>query len=214
MLRRLRERIVDYLQETAQGTPFELPLFPLHTVLFPGGLLTLRVFEPRYVGMTQQCLAEDRPFGVCLIREGREVGEAAVPHDVGCTARITDWDMQEMGMLRLKAVGGQRFQILESRIEADGLVRARVRLLPVEPALPLPAEHAACAGVLRAIMRQVGEERFEPPFAYDDAVWLGYRLAEVLPLKLGAKQSMLEMNDSRVRLEILHRFLGQQGLAG
>lgn len=213
MLRKLRDRIVDYLQESAQGTPFELPLFPLKTVLFPGGMLPLRVFEPRYMEMTKACLREGHPFGVCLIREGSEVGQPAIPHDVGTTARITDWDMQAVGVLQVKVVGGQRFQILDSRTQDDGLVVARVRLLPVEPPLPLPAEHAACAGVLRAIVKQVGEERFEPPLTYDDAVWLTYRLAEVLPLKLAAKQSMLEMNDTRVRLEILHRFLGQQGLA-
>lgn len=213
MLRRLRDRIVDYLQESAQGAPFELPLFPLHTVLFPGGLLRLRVFEPRYMDMAKACLQADRPFGVCLIREGSEVGQPATPHAVGTTARITDWDMQALGVLNLTVLGGQRFQVLESHAQADGLVVARARLLPVEPPLALPAEHTACAGVLRAIIQHVGEERFQPPFAYGDAVWLGYRLAEVLPLKLSAKQNMLEMNDSRVRLEILHRFLGQQGLA-
>ncbi|MEO1766270.1 LON peptidase substrate-binding domain-containing protein [Thiobacter aerophilum] len=213
MLRKLRDRIVDYLQESAQGTPFDLPLFPLHTVLFPGGMLRLRVFEPRYMDMAKACLKADRPFGVCLIREGAEGGEAATPHAVGTTARITDWHMQAVGELHLTVVGGQRFQVLANQAQADGWVVAKARLLPVEPPLALPSKHAACADVLRAIVQQVGEERFQPPLAFDDAVWLGYRLAEMLPLKLAAKQSMLEMNDSRVRLEILHRFLGQQGLA-
>ncbi len=213
MFQRLRDRIVDYLQQSAQGNPFELPLFPLNTVLFPGGKLPLRVFETRYMDMTKGCLEADRPFGVCLIREGEEVGAPALPHGVGTTARITDWDMKELGVLNLGVVGEQRFQVLDTRVETSGLVVARARLLPVEPPLPLPREHAACAAVLRHIVAQVGEGRFQPPLAFDDAVWVGYRLAEVLPLKRAAKQSMLEMNDSLVRLEILHRFLAQQGLA-
>lgn len=213
MFRKLRQRIVDHLRESAEGNPFDLPLFPLHVVLFPGGLLPLRVFEPRYMEMTKRCLKEDSPFGVCLIREGSEVGRPAVPHGVGTLARVIDWDMEQLGVLNLRVRGERRFQVLETRVEADGLVMARARLLPVEPPLPLPAERAACAGVLRRIVAHVGEHRFPSPLLFDDAVWVGYRLAEVLPLKPAAKQSMLEMNDSLMRLEILHRFLAQQGLA-
>jgi Lon protease-like protein len=213
MFRKLKDRIADYLSESADLEPFELPLFPLNTVLFPGGVLPLRVFEQRYMDMTKACLRDNAPFGVCFIKEGGEVGSPAIPHDVGCLARITDWDMQQMGVLNLKAVGMRRFRVLERRVEANGLIVAKAQLLPVEPPLPLPAEHAACAGVLTHIVARVGEDKFEPPLAYDDAVWVGYRLAEVLPIKLSAKQNMLEMNDTIVRLEVLHRFLGQQGLA-
>lgn len=213
MFQKIRDRIADYLAESARGTPFELPLFPLKTVLFPGGVLTLRVFEPRYMEMTKRCLTTAAPFGVCLIREGAEVGTPAVPHGIGTTARISDWDMQELGVLNIRAVGDSRFQILDTRVEPSGLIVASARLLPIEAPTPLPPEHAACASVLRRIIAQVGEDRFEPPFRFDDAVWVGHRLAEALPLKLSAKQNMLEMNDSLMRLEILHRFLAQQGLA-
>lgn len=217
MFRKLKDRIADYLSESADLEPFELPLFPLNTVLFPGGVLPLRVFEQRYMDMTKACLQDNTPFGVCLIKDGSEVAadlaHPAVPHEVGCLARIADWDMQQLGVLNLKAVGGRRFRILDRRVEANGLTVAKAQLLPVEPSQPMPAEHAACAGVLQHIVNRVGEDKFEAPLAFDDAVWVGYRLAEVLPLKLTAKQSMLEMTDTIVRLEVLHRFLGQQGLA-
>jgi Lon protease-like protein len=213
MFQRLKDRIADYLSESADLEPFELPLFPLNTVLFPGGVLPLRVFEQRYMDMTKACLQDNAPFGVCLIKDGSEVGSPATPHEVGCLARITDWDMQQLGVLNLKVVGVRRFRILESRVEANGLTVAKAQLLPVEASLPMPAEHAACAGVLKHIVDRVGEDKFDAPLAFDDAVWVGYRLAEVLPLKMAAKQSMLEMNDTVVRLEVLHRFLGQQGLA-
>lgn len=213
MFQKLKERIADYLSESADLEPFDLPLFPLNTVLFPGGILPARVFEQRYMDMTKACLRGDTPFGVCYIKEGGEVGAPAIPHEVGCLAKITDWDMQQLGVLNIKALGLRRFRVLETRTQDDGLIIARAQLLPVEPPMELPTEHAACAGVLRHIIEQVGADKFEAPLAYDDAVWVGYRLAEVLPIKLSAKQNMLEMNDSVVRLEVLHRFLSQQGLS-
>jgi hypothetical protein len=213
MFQKLKDRIANYLSESADLEPFELPLFPLNTVLFPGGLLPVRVFEQRYMDMTKACLRDDAPFGVCCIKEGGEVGTPAIPHDIGCLAKITDWDMQQLGVLNIKAVGLRRFRVLETQTRGDGLILAKAQLLPLELPMELPPEHAACAGVLRHIIERVGEDKFEAPLQYNDAVWVGYRLAEVLPLKLSVKQNMLEMNDSVVRLEVLHRFLGQQGLA-
>jgi Lon protease-like protein len=191
----------------------EMPIFPLHTVLFPGGLLPLRVFEQRYMDMVKACLKEEKPFGVCLIKEGEEVGAVALPNEVGCLARIVDWDMQQLGVLNLTVLGGQCFSIDEHRVEKSGLMIARVTFLSAEEPQPVPAELIACATVLKSIVEKVGEDNFHKPLHYDDAVWVGYRLAEVLPLKLPAKQAMLEMNDSMMRLKILHKFLHQQGLA-
>jgi Lon protease-like protein len=213
MFQKLKERIADYLSESADLEPFELPLFPLNTVLFPGGILPARVFEQRYMDMTKACLRNDTPFGVCFIKEGGEVGAPAVPHEIGCLAKITDWDMQQLGVLNIKALGLRRFRILDTRTQDDDLIIARAQLLPVEAPLALPTDHAACAGVLKHIIDRVGADKFKAPLTYDDAVWVGYRLAEVLPIKLSAKQNMLEMNDSVVRLEVLHRFLTQQGLS-
>lgn len=207
-----KDRITDLLPHDPDSVPFTLPLFPLNTILFPGGVLALKVFEQRYMDMAKRCLQDQSPFGVCLIKEGSEVASPAVPHRIGTLARIDTWDMQQLGVLHVRAIGLQRFQILDYQTEADGLLIAQALKLPLEPATPLPAEHAPCAAVLKHIMTHVGATKFEPPFGFDDGVWVGYRLAEIMPIKSGAKQSMLEMNDTQIRLEVLHKFLLQQGL--
>ncbi|MBT9613062.1 MAG: LON peptidase substrate-binding domain-containing protein, partial [Burkholderiales bacterium] len=193
--------------------PIELPLFPLTTVLFPGGVLPLKIFEQRYMDMTKRCLQDDSQFGVCLIKEGAEVGAVAVPHTIGTLARIANWDMPQLGVLNVRAIGVQRFQVLDYKTQEDGLLLAQAIRLPLEPTTPLPPEHAACAAVLKHIIAHVGEEKFEPPFDFDDGVWTSYRLAEIMPIKATAKQDMLEMNDTLIRLDVLHKFLAQQGLA-
>ena len=95
----------------------DLPLFPLGTVLFPGGLLPLRVFEQRYLELVKSSMREQSPFGVCLIREGAEVGAPATPEPVGCLAHIVQWDMQQLGLLRIAARGAERFRIIERRLQ-------------------------------------------------------------------------------------------------
>src|SRR5688572_2943404 len=92
-----------------------LPLFPLKTVLFPDGILPLKVFEARYIDMVRECMKNNVPFGVVLIRSGQEVGAAAVPEEVGCLAHITGWDMQNPGVMMLRTLGGDRFRIIETR---------------------------------------------------------------------------------------------------
>lgn len=207
-----KDRLSELLPLSDANATFELPLFPLNTLLFPGGVLALKVFEQRYMDMVKQCLPEQDLFGVCLIKEGAEVGKA-VPHLVGTLTRIANWDMPQLGVLNIRAIGVQRFQVVEYKTQADGLLVAQAQRLPLEPPLALPAEHAACAEVLKHIVARAGEDKFEPPFAFDDAVWVSYRLAEIMPIKAHAKQSMLEMNDTLVRLDVLHKFLAQQGLA-
>lgn len=208
-----KDRLSELLPHDSDSVPFTLPLFPLNTILFPGGVLSLKVFEQRYMDMAKRCLQDQSPFGVCLIKEGGEVASPVVPHGVGSLARIDTWDMRQLGVLNVRAIGLQRFQILEYQTEADGLLLAQVLKLPPEPAVSLPPEHAPCTVVLKHIMTHVGATKFEPPFGFDDGVWVGYRLAEILPIKANAKQSMLEMNDTLVRLDVLHKFLAQQGLA-
>lgn len=207
-----KDRLTELLPHDPDGVPFTLPLFPLNTILFPGGVLALKVFEQRYMDMTKRCLQDLSPFGVCLIKEGAEVSAPAIPHSVGTLARIDTWDMPQLGVLNVRAIGLQRFQILEYQTEADGLLVAQVLKLPIEQAAPLPAAHAPCSTLLKHILAHVGATKFEPPFSFDDAVWVGYRLAEILPIKSSAKQSMLEMSDTLVRLDVLHKFLAQQGL--
>ncbi|MDP2828548.1 MAG: LON peptidase substrate-binding domain-containing protein [Sulfuricellaceae bacterium] len=200
------------LAKTARNDTFELPLFPLNTVLFPGGILPLKVFEPRYVELVSDCMREEKPFGINLIRAGQETGAPADPEPVGCLASISSWDMPELGILQIQVTGGLRFFVEHSHVEANGLVLASASTIAEEPPLALPAKYRACADMLKRIIDHLGHERFQTPFKYDDTVWVGYRLAELLPLKRSARQNMLEMNDSLVRIEILHSFLVRQGL--
>ena len=188
-----------------------IPIFPLNAVLFPGGLLPLRVFEARYMDMTRECLRHERPFGVCLIREGREVGAPAAPEPVGCLARITGWDMQQLGLLHLTTLGGQRFRILASQNSAQGLVSADIELIPPEESIPLPGNFVSCARLLERVVANRDRPIFSQPHELGNAVWVGYRLAEILPVPLAAKQKLLELTDSLARLEILQRFLEQGG---
>jgi Lon protease-like protein len=191
----------------------DVPIFPLNAVLFPGGLLPLRVFETRYMDMTRDCLKRSRPFGVCLIREGSEVGAPAVPEPVGCLASILDWDMQQLGVLNLKTLGGQRFRILGSEAGAQGLISASIELIAPEESHAIPEEYAACVRLVEMVVADQGKPVFAEPHAFDDAAWVGYRLSEILPVPLLAKQKLLELTDSLARLAILQRFLESRGLA-
>jgi hypothetical protein len=190
-----------------------LPIFPLNTVLFPGGLLPLRVFETRYMDMVRDCLRNDRPFGVCLIRDGAEVGTPATPETVGCIARITECDMQQFGLLTLKTLGGQRFRILDLQTSSQGLVSADAEPIPPDEALAIPRQFAACARFLEIVIADQGPPIFAEPHEFDNAAWVGYRLAEILPVSLPTRQSLLELTDSLARLAILQQFLEQRGLA-
>src|SRR5262245_2464713 len=183
-----------------------LPIFPLNTVLFPSGLLPLRVFEARYMDMTRECLKAEQPFGVCLIRNGKEVGAPATPELVGCLATITSWDMQQLGLLNLRTLGGQRFRILDSTVAAQGLLRARVELIPDEEDADLPDQYSALAGLLRLVIADKSAAVFAEPHALGRASWVGFRLCEILPVPLAAKQKLLELDGAITRLQILYRF--------
>ncbi|WP_334158606.1 LON peptidase substrate-binding domain-containing protein [Oryzomicrobium sp.] len=198
--------------ETALPETLDIPLFPLGTVLFPGGVLGLKIFEARYLDMAAACLREDVPFGVCLIAEGKDTGTPAVPHPVGTLARLTRCDMEQPGILLASAQGGRRFRIVERRIEANGLQRARVELLAEPPAAAVPEALAGLAPLARRIAADLGVEKMPPPHDFADALWLGYRLAEAMPVQPLAKQKLLELDDPLSRLEILHTYLAQRGL--
>jgi Lon protease-like protein len=197
-----------------RATP--LPLFPLRTVLFPGGLLPLKVFEHRYIEMTKACLREERPFGVCLILEGDEVahGDARTPKiaSVGTLARISVVDMPQLGILHVATVGEGRFEVHGYAPDALGLVVGEVTPIPDEPHMPLAESQARLAKLLALIATKLGPDNFPSPTHYDDATWVGHRLAELLPLPLEAKQRMLEVSDAEVRLAALTQYLERQGL--
>jgi hypothetical protein len=190
----------------------EVALFPLQAVLFPGGLLPLRIFEQRYMQMVSACLRGNEPFGVCLIREGREVGAPAVPHSVGCLARIVQWDMQQLGVLNIVARGERRFRILERTVQPDGLARAQIELLSEEGGGAVPDDSALGVRLLRAIVEEGASGRIEEPFRFESASWVSARLAEVLPLPPGMKQELLETDDGGSRLDAICAFLREQKL--
>lgn len=181
-------------------------------MLFPGGLLPLRIFEQRYMDMAKGCMRDELSFGVCLIRSGEEVGAPATPEDVGCFARIVQWDMQQLGLLQITARGEERFRILERWTLANGLTRARVETIPADSDAPLPDEFLACARLLRLVIEEHGARTIEAPFRFDSSSWVSARLCEILPVPLAAKQKLMELTDSRERLEILQKFLAQHGL--
>ena len=186
-----------------------VPVFPLGTVLFPGGALPLKIFEQRYVDMTKACLRDGTPFGVCLIREGTEVGTAAVPEAVGCLATIEQWEMPHPGLFHLLARGGDRFRIGDMQVAANHLISATVAPLPSDA----PADvDPVCRDVLKAIIERGGAERFPAPLRLDDAAWIGYRLAELLPLDMRLKQDLLELTDAAARLARLRTMLEHRGL--
>jgi Lon protease-like protein len=196
-----------------------IPLFPLQSVLFPGGRLPLRIFEQRYMDMAKVCLKESASFGICLIVRGEEVAQpgrkAAEPHAVGTLAHIADWDMPQLGVLNIIAQGGDRFRLRRHWAEASGLLKGEIELIPAPAVLPIPGTYARLVPLLRAIVADMaGSAPNAPatPHRFFDAGWLGMRYAEVLPIPAVAKQKLLEIEDSIDRLEIIYRFLESKGL--
>ncbi len=156
--------------------------------------------------MAKSCLREGTPFGVCLITQGAEVGAPATPAPVGTLARIGEWDMPQLGVLHVIALGERRFRILERRVEKNGLQRARVELVPEEADAPVPEPCRACVRLLeRVIEQQAG--LLPEPHRLDSSSWVSARLAELLPLPLAAKQELLELGDARARLERVNALL-------
>ncbi len=186
-----------------------IPIFPLNTVLYPGGLLPLKIFEQRYLDMTKACVRDATPFGVCRIREGREVGLPAVPDQLGCTALIEQWDMPHLGVFHLQTRGQHPFRILQQTTQADGLIRAEIELLEETAGAIRRESFALCRRALEQIIEKIGAEYFSPPLAYDDPRWTSYRLAEVLPLDMEERQGLLELRNDGERLQRLCACLTQ-----
>jgi Lon protease-like protein len=193
-----------------------LPLFPLHTVLYPGGRLPLRIFEQRYIEMAKACLRDDSSFGVCRIVRGDEVmpkgGAAPEFAKIGTLARIESWDMPEQGILHVSAAGGARFEVRSHFVARDGLVVAELATLAPEARMALDRRFESLAQLVEALAARASPHQFPAERSYDDASWVGYRLCELLPLPLPVKQNLLEINDAEARLTTVQEFLAQQGL--
>lgn len=201
------------LPTSHMSTRLTIPIFPLGTVLYPQGLLPLKIFEARYMEMTKACIRDNTPFGVCLIRNGREVGAPAVPFTIGCTARIKQWDMPQVGIFQLITQGEQPFRIVEQWVDAHGLLHAHVDVDDTPDALPIPTQHLKLAEYLQEIMPKAGLERFATPLQLDDAAWVGYRLLEVLPFSNPVKQQLLEQRDPVATLQFISEFLEANQIA-
>jgi Lon protease-like protein len=203
-----------------------LPLFPLKTVLFPGGALPLRVFETRYVDMVRACMKTDSPFGVVAIRSGAEVGRAAEPYSVGTLAHIVEWDMPELGVLLLQTRGGERFRILETRLQNNQLLEARTEMLHSDETILTEQTDnalAVCSRVLRVVMDELLERAtaeagnnyispFPEPHQLDHAGWVANRWCEMLPIDHDEKQSLLEITDDSERILRVEAYLQQNGV--
>lgn len=201
----------------------DLPLFPLHTVLFPDGLLPLKIFEARYLDMVRDCLRAKTPFGVCLLKSGGEVAkpdEPAVPETIGCLAEISECDVETFGMLLIRARGTRRFRLLSHRVAAAGLLVGMAE--PIGDDQPLEgnehlAKFGACAEVLERIIEAIREKDpsnlpFVEPFRFDDPSWVSNRLAEILPIALRARQKLMELEDAGARIDVVHHYMQQHQL--
>lgn len=189
----------------------DIPLFPLRTVLFPDGFLPLRIFEQRYLDMVRECARTDTGFGVCLILEGEEAIAPVKPAQVGTMAKMTDWYTLDDGLLGVSAIGTTRFVLQSAERRDDGLLIGSVTWLPEPPPCLVPESFSVLSQVLARFMEKIGDQY--PGFSesnLDDATWVGYRLAELLPLAAIEKQHLLEITDPIERLqnllEILPRF--------
>ena len=181
-----------------------LGLFPLHAVLVPGGVLGLRVFEPRYLDLVRDCGRDGTGFGVCLILEGEEAGSAATPAAFGTEAVIEDFDTDAAGLLTLRVRGRRRFHVGRTRVRDNGLVVGDVEWREPDPDDALRPEHGLLALLLQRILEQVGGEHADaPPARFDDAAWVGWRLAELLPLADLQRQALLQEDDPHARLQQL-----------
>jgi Lon protease-like protein len=195
------------------GAPFdgELPLFPLQAVLFPGGLLGLKVFEARYLDLVTSCLREGRSFGVVALR-----AEAATFEAVGTVAELISVDSEQHGILQLRCRGAQRFRVDASRQQADGLWLARAHAIaadePLAPSESLLATVRALATTIATLKTTKNEAPFLQPYRFDDAGWVANRWCEILPISQAAKQKLMELPDPMVRLELVDEFLRGKGV--
>lgn len=178
----------------------ELPLFPLNTVLFPGGPLPLRVFETRYIDMVRRCVRENLSFGIVRIRTGQEVGAVTTTADIGTSARIADFYQLPDGLLGITCVGERRFRILRRWRLGDGLNMSEVEWLPEEEHVIVPVTYRHLAQILRTVLPELGDVYQPVPKRFDDAGWVGCRLAEILPMSLNDRQACLEIDDPLARL--------------
>lgn len=192
---------MDTLDQNARASA--IAIFPLNLVLFPDSTLALKIFEQRYQEMTKICLRDELPFGVCRIRDGQEVGVPANHDRIGCSARIRDWEMPHPGLYHLNCVGEGAFQIIDSQVGDNGLIHGNVEwLVETEGAIDSRA-FDLCRGALERFVEDAGNRFVAGPPRLDDAVWVSYRLAEILPVETQIKQDLLELRSTALRKSVV-----------
>ncbi len=178
-----------------------IPLFPLNTVLFPGGILPLKIFEARYLDLVSECLRTDKEFGICLISSGDEVAGSAKCYEIGTMAKIIDWDKRDDGLLEIVVEGGQRFRLLDKRERANHLAEGDVLLIEDDDYEEIPVQYQLLSDLLRQIAQKFELSYQTEHELYENASWVGYRLSEVLPLESDERQALLEIDNVMIRLQ-------------
>ncbi len=185
----------------------KLPLFTLNSVIFPGGVLPLRIFEPRYLDMVKTCVREQSQFVICLIKDGAETGIAAKYQSVGTACRIIDWETLPDGLLGITAQGDSRVNITSAEVQSDQLLVGEVEYIDEDKDESLPKSYDEWAHLISVIIEELGKPFNEQSQHLDSARWVGARLTEYLPFELEEKQRILELNHPLVRLEHLYDVL-------
>lgn len=196
-------------------TSYTLPLFPLGLVLFPQGVLPLRIFEARYLDMVKNCLRHNSPFGVVAVTDEKAHSNDRLPFaSIGCTSLIQDVDASEPGLMSIHCHGGNKFKVTSAKQQADGLWMAEVEDCPPETQLAVPEDLSIAKTYMQELLdsltTQAIEERFLPmtePYAVDDCAWLANRWSEILAMPLVQKQRLLALDSPLVRLELVHDLL-------
>lgn len=184
-----------------------IPLFPLETVLYPGGVLPLRIFEPRYLDMVSASLRDDTPFGIVPIKYGSEVGTAPHFFRVGTIAGIESWDQGDDGLLHIEVRGSRLFRVTNHNIRINRLLIGDVEYVkePVDASVSQQYEHLR--GLLHEIFDNNLEQTPQDVEQMDSASWVAYRLAEVLPLDISHKVDILNSSDGGHKLSLIEKFL-------
>ena len=200
-----------------------LPLFPLGTVLFPGGVLPLRIFEVRYLDMIGRCHKAGAPFGVVSLTQGSEVRTPGATEDfstVGTLATITDYDTPRAGLMMIRALGAQRFRITSRDQLKHGLWIADVERLAADMPVAIPEDLKVTATALGKLIQSLqqkvdapGQMPLQPPWQLDDCGWVANRWCELLPLPVQLKQRLMELDNPLVRLELVSDVLARTGIA-
>ena len=212
------------LSMTQALTLSSLPLFPLGSVLFPGGLLALRVFEVRYLDMVRKCHQAGAPFGVVALTQGREVRQAGAPeeqfNDVGTLAVIEQIDTPQPGLITLLCRGSQRFRITQRSHLPHGLWIADVGHIDPDLTVPIPQDLRKASTALAQVLHTLKQRDPETPTAIvptaaqlDDCGWVANRWCELLPVPLELKQRLMELDNPLVRLELVGDVLERTGIA-